>query len=239
MVAFYNSLQKANLLTNKFYNSKLKAEIKYPSIFSEGNMLQNGNHRDGFSITKMGLVSQTGLHWSPHLCNQHYLRRNKKKIAICTFTYREKVCIIHILYIILYYIIFYYINSLLVETDCSGCTSWKTGWKFSWFSKITLCKLQKKSDVDINLYLNVGILPIDICFWQVREVWEVQEERPGSISLQGRVPVLLPELLFREWPAGSLEVGVFSLLLGVKGETVLRRLVLCSQCVLGKKSKAK
>lgn len=90
----------------------------------------------------------------------------------------------------------------------------------------------------MNLYLNVGILPIDIRFWQVREVWEIQEERSGSISLQGRVPVLLPELFLREWPVGSLEFGIFPLLLGVQGETVVRRMVLCSQCVLGKKSKA-
>lgn len=52
------------------------------------------------------------------------------------------------------------------------------------------------------------------------------------------MPILLPELLLREWPVGSLEIGVFSLLLGVQGETVFRRMVLCSQCVLGKESKA-
>lgn len=92
-----------------------------------------------------------------------------------------------------------------------------------------------ESHVNINLYLNVGILPIDICFWQVREVWEIQEKGPGSISLQGRVSVFLPESLLREWPVGSLEVRVLSSVLGIQGEAVFMRRVICSECVLGKK----
>lgn len=84
------------------------------------------------------------------------------------------------------------------------------------------------------MYLNVGILPDDICFGQVREVWEVQEERPGSISLKGCA--LRPELLLGEGPVGSPEIGVFPLPLGAQGEAVLRRKLLCSQCVLGRKS---
>lgn len=96
--------------------------------------------------------------------------------------------------------------------------------------------IKKKSHVNINLYLNIGILPIDICFWQVREVWEIQEERSGSISLQGRMPIFLPESLLRERPVGSLEIRVFSSVLRVQGEAVFRRTVICSECVLGKKA---
>lgn len=55
-------------------------------------------------------------------------------------------------------------------------------------------------------YLDIWILPIDISFGKIWEVWQVKEKRSGTISLQGRVPSLLLESLSGEGLVCSLVV---------------------------------